>query len=104
MAPWKQISEVRYDHGPFISDDRMTGHNNLDFLQNGFPEQLEEVPLPARVAMYLQHEGAPSRYTRLVMQISVKLSLIGTSVVAGPLTGHQDLHTSACYIFVYGVA
>jgi hypothetical protein len=29
---------------PFILDEHMTGHNYL-FLQNGLPEQLEDVPL-----------------------------------------------------------
>jgi hypothetical protein len=42
--------------GPFILDDRMTGHNYLDFLQNGLPEQLEDVPLVTRIAMYFQHD------------------------------------------------
>jgi len=30
--------------GPVILDDRMTGQNNLDFLQNELPK-LEDVPL-----------------------------------------------------------
>jgi hypothetical protein len=30
--------------GPVILDDRMTGNNYLNFLQNGLPEQLEDVP------------------------------------------------------------
>jgi hypothetical protein len=38
------------------------------FLQNGLPEQLEAVPLATRIAMYFQHDGAPSHYIRLVMQ------------------------------------
>jgi hypothetical protein len=42
--------------GPIILDDCMTGHNYLDFQQNGLPEQLEDVPVAARIAMYLQHE------------------------------------------------
>jgi hypothetical protein len=45
----------------------MTGENYLEFLQNGLPEQLEDVPLATRIAMYLQHDGAPPHYTRLVM-------------------------------------
>jgi hypothetical protein len=36
--------------GPVILDDRMTGHNYLDFLQNGLPEQLGGVPLAMRIA------------------------------------------------------
>jgi hypothetical protein len=31
--------------GPFILDDRMTGHSYLDFQQNGLTEQLVDVPL-----------------------------------------------------------
>ena len=54
--------------GPVILDIRMTGQNYLDFLQNGLPKQLEDVPLATRIAMYFQHDGAPSHYTRHVMQ------------------------------------
>ena len=53
---------------PVILDDRMTGQNYLDFLRYGLPEQLEDVPLTTRIAMYFQHDGAPSYYTRLVLQ------------------------------------
>jgi hypothetical protein len=49
--------------GPIILDDHMTGHNYLDFLQNGLPEQLQDVPLATRVATYFQHDGAPSQHT-----------------------------------------
>jgi len=38
--------------GPVILDDRMTGKNCLDFLQNELPKQLEDVPLATRIAMY----------------------------------------------------
>ena len=31
-------------------------------------KQLEDVPLSTRIAMYCQHDGAPSHYTRHVMQ------------------------------------
>jgi hypothetical protein len=53
--------------GHVISDDRMTGHNYLGFLENGLPEQLEDAPLDTRIPMYsyFQHDGAPSHYTRL---------------------------------------
>jgi hypothetical protein len=51
--------------GLVILDDRMTGHNYPDFLHNGLPEI---VPLATRIAMYSQHEGASSHYTRLVTQ------------------------------------
>jgi len=49
-------------------DDRMTGQNYLDFLQNELPKQLEDAPLATRIAMYFQHDGAPSHYTWHVMQ------------------------------------
>jgi hypothetical protein len=45
--------------GPVIEDDRMTGHNYIDFLQNGLAE-LEDVPLATWIAMYFQHDGALS--------------------------------------------
>lgn len=50
-----------------ILDDRVTGHNYIDFLQNGLSE-LENVPLVRRIAMYFQHDAALSHYNRLVMQ------------------------------------
>ena len=46
----------------------MTGDSYLHFLQNDLPEQLEDVPLDTRHHMYLQHDGAPIRYTRIVIQ------------------------------------
>jgi len=54
--------------GHFNLDVHMTGQNYLDFLQNELPNQLEDVPLATRIAMYFQHDGAPSHYTRHVMQ------------------------------------
>ena len=54
--------------GPVILDDRMTGQNYIDFLQNELPKQLEDGPLATRIAMYFQHYGAPPHYTRHVMQ------------------------------------
>jgi hypothetical protein len=45
--------------GPVILEDPMTGQNYLEFLQNELTEQLEDVPLATRVAMYFQHEAAP---------------------------------------------
>jgi len=46
----------------------MTGQNYIDVLQNELPKQLEDVPLARRIAMYFQHDGAPSHYTRHMMQ------------------------------------
>jgi len=54
--------------GPVILDDHTTGQNYPDFLQNQLPKQLEDVPLATRIAMYFQHDGAPSYFTRHVMQ------------------------------------
>jgi len=51
-----------------ILDDCMTTQNYLDVLQNELPKQLEDVPLATRIAMYFQHDGAPSHYNRQVMQ------------------------------------
>ena len=42
--------------GPVILDDRMTGQNYPDFLENELPKQLEDVPLATRTAMYFQHD------------------------------------------------
>jgi hypothetical protein len=42
--------------GPVILEDRMTGQNYLEFLQNELPEQLEDVPLAIQIAMYFQHD------------------------------------------------
>ena len=56
--------------GPIILDNHMTGKNYLEFLQNELPRQLEDVPLATQIAMYFQHDGAPSHYTRHVMQHS----------------------------------
>jgi hypothetical protein len=39
--------------GPVILDDFVIGHNYIDFLQNGLPAQLEDVPLATRIAMYI---------------------------------------------------
>jgi hypothetical protein len=65
------IDDVLID--PIILDDGKPGQNYLDFLQNGLPEQLDDVPLATRFAiytfyLYFQHDGAPSHYTRHVVQ------------------------------------
>jgi hypothetical protein len=35
-----------------ILENRTTGQNYREFLKNGLPEQLEDVPLATRIAMY----------------------------------------------------
>jgi hypothetical protein len=47
---------------PVILDYHMTEHNYLDFLQNGLPEQLEDIPLTTQISMCFQHDGAHSHY------------------------------------------
>jgi hypothetical protein len=42
--------------GPVILDDHMTGQNYLDILQNELPEQLEDVALATRIAIYFQRD------------------------------------------------
>jgi len=64
--PFRMIDDMLI--GPFILDDHMTGQNYLDSLQNELPKQLKEIPVATRIAMYFQHDGAPSHYTRHVMQ------------------------------------
>jgi hypothetical protein len=62
MVLWKQIFSGMIDDmliSPIILDDIMTGHNYLDFLQNGLPVQLEDVPLATQIATYFQHDGNP---------------------------------------------
>jgi hypothetical protein len=54
--------------GPVTLEDRMTRQNYLEFLQNEFPEQLEDFHLATRITMYFQDDGTPPHYTRLVMQ------------------------------------
>jgi hypothetical protein len=49
--------------GPVISDDHMTGHNYLGFLQNGLPEKLGDIPLATWIAIYFQYDRTPSHYT-----------------------------------------
>jgi hypothetical protein len=54
--------------GPVILDGCTIGHNYLDFPQHGLLDQPEDVPLATWIAMYFQHDGAPSHFTLLVMQ------------------------------------
>jgi len=56
--PFRMIDDMLI--GPVILDDRMTRQNELP--------KLEDVPLATRIAMYFQHDGVPSHYTRHVMQ------------------------------------
>ena len=64
--PFRMIDDMLI--GLVILYDRMTGQNYLNFRQNELPKQLEDVPLVTRIAVYFQHDGAPSHYTRHVMK------------------------------------
>ena len=64
--PFRMIDDILI--GPIMLEDRMTGQNYLEFLQNELPKQPEDVPLATRIAMYFQHDGAHSHYTRHEMQ------------------------------------
>jgi hypothetical protein len=55
----RQLAVVLLLTCPVILEDSMTEQNFLQFLQNELPEQLEDVPLARRIAMYFQHDGAP---------------------------------------------
>jgi hypothetical protein len=63
----RQLDVVIVLIGPVILEDRTTGQNYLELLQNELPEQPENVHLVTRIAMYFQHDGAPPHYTRLVI-------------------------------------
>jgi hypothetical protein len=54
--------------GPAVSDGCKIVHNYIDFLKNELPEQVEDVPSAARIAMYFQHDGARFCYTRPLVQ------------------------------------
>ena len=58
---WGMIDDMLI--GPVILDDLMTGQNYPEFLQNELSKQREDFPLATRIAMYFQHDGAPSHYT-----------------------------------------
>jgi hypothetical protein len=76
--------------GPVILDSRKTVQNYRDFLPNGLPE-LDDVPLATRIAMYFQHDGVPSHFTRLVMQHFNGIFPNRWNGRGSTLTGHQDL-------------
>ena len=79
--------------GPIILDNHITGQNYLDFLQNELPKQLEDIPLATRIAMYFQHDRAPSHYTRHVMQ-HLKDTFPNRWISRGStINCHQDFQT-----------
>ena len=51
--------------GPFDLEGRLTGEAYLRFLQEEFPQLLEDVLLNKRSRMYFQHDGAPPHSSRV---------------------------------------
>ena len=54
--------------GPHELPHRLTGESYLQFLRNELPILLEEVPLDIRQEMWLQHDGAPAHFSRVVRE------------------------------------
>lgn len=52
--------------GPYFFQDRLNGPEYRNFLSNELPVLLEEVDLITRHQMWLQHDGAPAHYHRIV--------------------------------------
>ncbi|CAH2102542.1 unnamed protein product [Euphydryas editha] len=52
--------------GPFQLPDRLNGEEYLNFLTNNLDPLLEEIGLETRRDMYLQNDGAPCHYARIV--------------------------------------
>ena len=53
---------------PVISDDSMTGQKLPRLSAKELQKRLRDFPLPTRIPMYFQDDGALSHYTRHVMQ------------------------------------
>ncbi|KAJ8954921.1 hypothetical protein NQ318_016861 [Aromia moschata] len=49
--------------GPFVLPERLNGQLYLEFLQNDFPDLIEDLPLETRRNMYFMHDGAPAHYS-----------------------------------------
>lgn len=54
--------------GPFFFDEVLNGMRYLEFLQNDLPLLLENVNLNTMRSMWLQQDGAPVHYHRIVRQ------------------------------------
>lgn len=54
--------------GPHILPDRLNAPLFYDFLNNNFNNLLEEVPLNIRPQMWIQLDGAPAHYGRIVRE------------------------------------
>jgi hypothetical protein len=48
--------------GPFFLPARLTGDEYLNFLQNGFNELLDDVPLRHLQGNWFMHDGAPAHF------------------------------------------
>ncbi|KAJ8953752.1 hypothetical protein NQ318_015408 [Aromia moschata] len=53
--------------GPFILPERLNGQLYLEFLQNDFPNFIEDLPLETRRNMYFIHDGAPAHYSHSIL-------------------------------------
>ncbi|KAJ8948184.1 hypothetical protein NQ318_010457 [Aromia moschata] len=49
--------------GPFVLPERLNGQLYLEFLQNDFPDFIEDLPLETRRNMYFIHDGSPTHYS-----------------------------------------
>lgn len=52
--------------GPIELPNTMNGSRFLDFLRNTFSQIMEELPVSYRRRMWLQLDGAPTHYARVV--------------------------------------
>ena len=62
---WADIVDGRYI-GPYLLPPRLTGHNNLIFLQEVLGELLEAVSLDIRRLLWFQLDGAPLHFVGAV--------------------------------------
>lgn len=53
---------------PYFFEGNVNGHNFLQFLRDHLPVLLEEVDLYTRLRMWIQLDGAPSHFARIIRQ------------------------------------
>lgn len=54
--------------GPYFFEGNVNGHNFLQFLRDHLPVLLEEADLYTRLRMWIQLDGAPPHFARIVRQ------------------------------------
>ncbi|KAJ8957202.1 hypothetical protein NQ318_007764 [Aromia moschata] len=59
--------------GPLVLPERLNGQLYLEFLQNDFPDLIEDLPLETRRNMYFMHDRAPAHYSNNQSVIVVRL-------------------------------